>query len=76
VDELFATVSLIDRILAASREVERAVREQNSLTLLGTLNDIKGQVAGLIHPGFVAPHRHRPPHTPSRGTFAAAARAG
>jgi ATP-dependent helicase HrpA len=54
VDELFATVSLIARILAASREVERAVREQNSLTLLGTLNDIKGQVAGLIHPGFVA----------------------
>ncbi|MET0813492.1 MAG: ATP-dependent RNA helicase HrpA [Microbacterium sp.] len=54
VDELFQTVSLCARILTAARDVERAVREQNSLTLLGALNDIKGQVAGLVHPGFVA----------------------
>lgn len=54
VDELFQTVSLSARILTAAREVERAVREQNSLTLLGTLNDVKGQLAGLVFPGFVS----------------------
>lgn len=54
VDELFQTVSLSARILTAAREVERAVREQNSLTLLGTLNDVKGQLAGLVFPGFLS----------------------
>lgn len=54
VDELFQTVSLVARILTAARDVERAVRDQNSLTLLGTLNDVKGQVAGLVHPDFVS----------------------
>lgn len=54
VDELFDTVSLTARILTAARDVERAVREQNSLTLLGTLNDVKGQLAGLLYPGFVS----------------------
>ncbi|MGX1701916.1 ATP-dependent RNA helicase HrpA [Microbacterium sp. NPDC055357] len=54
VDELFQAVSLVARILTAVREVERAVREQNSLTLLAALNDVKAQLAGLVFPGFVA----------------------
>jgi ATP-dependent helicase HrpA len=54
VDELFAAVSLSARILTAARDIERALREQNSLTLLGALNDVKGQVSGLVFPGFVA----------------------
>lgn len=54
VDELFQTVSLTARILTAARDVERAIRDQNSLTLLGALNDVKGQLAGLVFPGFVA----------------------
>ncbi|MFH8249625.1 ATP-dependent RNA helicase HrpA [Microbacterium sp. B2969] len=54
VDELFQTVSLTARILTAAREVERALRSQNSLTLLGALNDVKGQLAGLVFPGFVS----------------------
>jgi len=54
VDELFQTVSLTARILTAAREVERAMRDVNSLTLLGALNDIKGQLAGLVFPGFAA----------------------
>lgn len=54
VEETFQTVSLAARILTASREVERAVRDQNSLTLLGALNDVKTQLAGLVYPGFVA----------------------
>ncbi|MGZ0710332.1 ATP-dependent RNA helicase HrpA (plasmid) [Coraliomargarita sp. W4R53] len=53
VDELFAATSLTAKVLTAARDVERAVREQNSLTLLGALNDVKTQVAALIYPGFV-----------------------
>ena len=30
------------------------MRAQNSLTLLGALNDVRGQVAGLVFPGFVS----------------------
>ncbi|GAA1993671.1 DUF3418 domain-containing protein [Microbacterium pumilum] len=66
VDELFQAVSLTARILTAAREVDRALRAQNSLTLLGALNDVKGQVAGLVFSGFVSrtgiarlPHLHR-----------------
>ncbi|MFS0866957.1 ATP-dependent RNA helicase HrpA [Microbacterium sp. 179-B 1A2 NHS] len=54
VDELFAAVSLAARILTLQREVERAVRGQNSMTLLAALGDVKGQVAALIHPGFIS----------------------
>ena len=54
VDELFQALSLTARILLATREVDRAVRDQNSLTLLGALNDVKGQVAALVFPGFVS----------------------
>lgn len=54
VDELFQTVSLAARILTATRDVERAMRDANSLTLLGALNDVKGQLAGLVFPGFAA----------------------
>ncbi|MFD4958543.1 ATP-dependent RNA helicase HrpA [Microbacterium sp. NPDC058389] len=54
VDELFQTVSLTARILTAAREVERRMRDANSLTLLGALGDVKAQLAGLVFPGFVS----------------------
>ncbi|CAL4860196.1 ATP-dependent RNA helicase HrpA [Microbacterium sp. MM2322] len=54
VDELFQTVSLAARILTLQRDVERAVKQQNSMTLLAALGDVKGQLAGLVHPGFLS----------------------
>lgn len=54
VDETFATVSLAARILTAARDADRAVRAQNSLTLLGALGDVKAQLAGLVFPGFIS----------------------
>src|SRR5690606_4345331 len=54
VDSLFACVSLVARILTKSREVERGIRSQNSLALLGPLNDIRSQLSGLIRPGFIS----------------------
>ncbi|MDZ8173270.1 ATP-dependent RNA helicase HrpA [Microbacterium xanthum] len=54
VDETFAVVSLAARIITLSRDVEKAVKGQNSLTLLGALNDVKSQVSGLVFPGFLS----------------------
>ncbi|MGM7699565.1 ATP-dependent RNA helicase HrpA [Microbacterium sp. A84] len=54
VDALFTTVSLVARILTKSREVERGIKSQNSLALLGPLNDIRTQLSGLLHPGFIS----------------------
>ncbi len=54
VDDLFACVSLVARILTAARSVERGIKSQNSLALLGPLNDIRTQLSGLLHPGFVS----------------------
>ncbi len=54
VDDLFRTVSLAAHILTLQRDVERAVRGQNSMTLLAALGDVKAQVSGLIHPGFLS----------------------
>ncbi|MFJ4038154.1 DUF3418 domain-containing protein [Microbacterium sp. NPDC090007] len=54
VDRTFQTVSLAARILLAQREVDRAMKDASSITLLGALNDVRGQVKGLIFPGFVS----------------------
>ncbi len=54
VDRLFATVSLVARVLTKARDVERAIKAQNSLALLGPLNDIRTQLSGLIRPGFIS----------------------
>ncbi|WP_396641780.1 ATP-dependent RNA helicase HrpA [Microbacterium sp.] len=53
VDAMFAAVSLTARILLAARNVDKALRGQNAMTLLGALGDVRAQVAGLIYPGFV-----------------------
>ncbi|MEN2740193.1 ATP-dependent RNA helicase HrpA [Microbacterium sp. X-17] len=54
VDDVFATVSLVARILTLAREVERGIRDQTSLALMGPLGDIRAQLSGLVHPGFLA----------------------
>ena len=54
VDELFALVSLVAKILTKAREVECGMKGQNSLALLGPLGDIRGQLAGLLPNGFIS----------------------
>jgi ATP-dependent helicase HrpA len=46
VDDLFQAVSLVARILTLQRDVERAVKRQNSMTLLAALGDVKGSSPG------------------------------
>ncbi|WJS89828.1 DUF3418 domain-containing protein [Microbacterium testaceum] len=54
VDRTFQSVSLAAKILLAQREVDRAMKDASSITLLGALNDVRGQVKGLIFPGFLS----------------------
>ncbi|MFG6280323.1 DUF3418 domain-containing protein [Microbacterium sp. 5K110] len=54
VDRTFQTVSLAAKILLAQREVERAIKDASSITLLGALNDVRGQLQGLIFSGFLS----------------------
>jgi ATP-dependent helicase HrpA len=44
----------VARILTRSREVERGIKSENSLALLGPLNDIRSQLSGLLPQGFIS----------------------
>ncbi|MEU6752873.1 ATP-dependent RNA helicase HrpA [Spirillospora sp. NPDC046719] len=52
-DATAQVVGLVERILAESHELDRRLRGTTSLTLVPALTDIRGRLAGLIHPGFV-----------------------
>jgi ATP-dependent helicase HrpA len=54
VERTFQTVSLAAKILLAQREVDRAMKDAASITLLVALNDVRGQVKGLLFPGFLS----------------------
>ena len=45
---------VVARILASTRQVERAVTEVTSLQVLSSLTDVKDHLARLVRPGFVA----------------------
>ena len=53
-DAMFETVALVTRILTAARAADKAISGATSLTFLSALNDAKGQLAGLVYPGFVS----------------------
>ena len=53
VDRTFALVALAARALAAARDADRAISGASSMALMGPLADARGQLAALIHPGFV-----------------------
>lgn len=54
VDGTFKAVALVARILDGHRAAERAIKQITAMPLLGTLNDVRGQLSGLIYPGFIS----------------------
>ncbi|MFC0041645.1 ATP-dependent RNA helicase HrpA [Actinomadura rayongensis] len=46
-------VAQVERILAASHEIDRRLRGTVSLTLVPALTDARARLAALVHPGFV-----------------------
>jgi len=52
-DTVFDVVAAVALILTTAHEIEKRVQGATSLALLPALTDIKAQLAGLVHPGFV-----------------------
>jgi len=53
VDSLFQTVALVSRIVAKSREADKAIKGATSLALIAPLGDARAQLEALVYPGFV-----------------------
>ncbi|WP_194949356.1 DUF3418 domain-containing protein [Actinomyces trachealis] len=53
-DEVYRVVQQVAVTLTALREVERTVTASTSLTLLGTLQEVREHAATLVYDGFVA----------------------
>ncbi|HEY4225670.1 MAG TPA: ATP-dependent RNA helicase HrpA [Pseudolysinimonas sp.] len=53
VDGLFATVALAARVLGAARDVDRAISDAASLSMMAPLADARSQLDALVHPGFL-----------------------
>ncbi len=54
VDALFQTVALVSRIVAKSRDVDKAIRGATTLALLAPLGDARSQLEALIPSGFIS----------------------
>src|SRR5690606_9051129 len=53
-DDLFSTVGLVARVLAAAREAQKAISAASTMALLAPLADAREQLETLIRPGFVS----------------------
>ncbi|MGF9646637.1 ATP-dependent RNA helicase HrpA [Pseudarthrobacter oxydans] len=54
IDTVFSVTAVVERILAATRRIEKQLKGTTSLALISALNDIKSQLENLVYPGFVA----------------------
>ncbi len=53
-DEVYRTVGVVVKVLAAWREADRVIREASSLALLDVVADVRAQLSRLVYPGFIA----------------------
>lgn len=53
-DALFQTVSLLTKVITASREAEKAIKAASNIALLSPLADTREQLSSLIYPGFAS----------------------
>jgi ATP-dependent helicase HrpA len=54
VDSLFETVALVSRIVAKSRDADRAIKAATNISLIGPLGDARAQLDDLVYNGFIA----------------------
>ena len=54
VDTMSTAVSEVAAVLTAHRNAERAIKQANSMSLLGALTDMRQQLERLVFPGFVS----------------------
>ncbi|SED92191.1 ATP-dependent helicase HrpA [Arthrobacter alpinus] len=54
IDTVFSVTAVVERVLASTMRIQKALRATTSLPLISALNDIKQQLELLVYPGFVA----------------------
>ncbi|KSU79166.1 ATP-dependent helicase HrpA [Pseudarthrobacter enclensis] len=54
IDTVFSVTAVVEKILSATRRIEKQLKGSTSLALISALNDIKSQLEQLVYPGFVA----------------------
>ncbi|WP_411373662.1 ATP-dependent RNA helicase HrpA [Arthrobacter sp. MPF02] len=54
IDTVFSVTAVVERILSATRRIEKQLKGTTSLALISALNDIRSQLEQLVYPGFVA----------------------
>lgn len=54
VEALFATVTLVTRILESARTAEKAVSDASNIAFIAPLADAREQIEALVHPGFAS----------------------
>jgi ATP-dependent helicase HrpA len=53
-DSLFQTVSLLTKVIAASRDAEKAIKAASNIAMLSPLADAREQLSALVFPGFAS----------------------
>ena len=53
-DSLFQVVSLLTKIIAGSRDAEKAIKAASNIAMLSPLADAREQLSALVYPGFAA----------------------
>jgi len=53
-DSLFTTVALVTKIVAASRDADKTIKNATSIALIAPLGDARSQLDALVYPGFIA----------------------
>ncbi|UWX96242.1 ATP-dependent RNA helicase HrpA [Arthrobacter zhaoxinii] len=54
IDTVFSVTAIVEKILASTRRISKALKGTTSLALISALNDIRAQLDALVYPGFVA----------------------
>ena len=60
IDTVFTVTAVVERILASTRRIEKALKGTTSLALISALNDVKSQLEQLVYPGFCGTHGLQP----------------
>jgi ATP-dependent helicase HrpA len=52
-DTVLAILAQVEQVLSLARAVDRQISKASSPALLATLSDVRGQLEGLVHRGFI-----------------------
>ncbi|MFZ3453080.1 ATP-dependent RNA helicase HrpA [Arthrobacter sp. 7Tela_A1] len=54
IDTVFTVTAIVEKVLSATRRIQKQLKGTTSLALISALNDVRAQLEQLVYPGFVA----------------------